>query len=316
MKYIIQSESFFIKKEEVEKIIKFINIKKEQIFIFDYAENQFLESLNQYLSTSIFGEKKLVILNNCLFLEKKILDKNLIKKLEIIINTNIENYLIFKNNNFSKNNKLLNEAIKSKKIELITKEKPSRFEITNFLKNEIKKNNFFLDSYTIKKILRYTKYDYDILKNELEKFFLSKKELNQKNIDQIIYDYVGENIFQLYDALLEKNTFNLNNILNSLRIKNISPIFIIEYLIKELQYLLLIKNYNNLNLKEKTSFLELKLNSYRLKKMYDNANIYNYEYIENIIIKLIKALILFKSNSSSSTYQLFISKIVLISSQL
>lgn len=316
MKYIIQSESFFIKKEEVEKIIKFINIKREQIFIFDYAENQFLEFLNQYLSTSIFGEKKLVILNNCHFLEKKILDKNLIKKLEIIINTNIENYLIFKSNNFNRNNKLLNEAIKSKKIELITKEKPNRFAITSFLKKEIKKNSFFLDSYIIKKILRYTKYDYDILKNELEKFFLSKKELNQKNIDQIIYDYVGENIFQLYDALLEKDTFSLNNILNSLRIKNIAPIFIIEYLIKELQYLLLIKNYNNLNLKEKTSFLELKLNNYRLKKMYDNANIYNYEYIENLIIKLIKALILFKSNSSSSTYQLFISKIILISSQL
>lgn len=316
MKYIIQSESFLIKKEEVEKIIKFINIKKEQIFIFDYTENQFSEAWNQYLGTSIFGEKKLIILNNCLFLEKKILDKNLIKKLEIIINTNIENYLIFKCNSFSKSNKFLNAAIKDKKIELITKEKPNRFEVTNFLKNKIKNNNAFLDSYTAKKLLRYTKYDYDILNNELKKLFLIKENLNQKNIDQIIYDYVGENIFQLYDALLEKNTFALNSILNSLRIKNIAPIFITEYLIKELQYLLLIKNYNDLDLEEKTSFLELKLNNYRLKRMYDNANTYNYQYIENIIIKLIKTLILFKSNSSSSTYQLFISKLILISSQL
>lgn len=316
MKYIIQSESFFIKKEEVEKIIKFIDIKKEQIFIFDYSENQFLEALNQYLSTSIFGEKKLIILNNCLFLEKKILDKSLIKKLETILNTNVENYLIFKSNHFSKSNKILNNAIKEQKIELITKEKPNRYEVTNFLKKKIKTENSFLDSYTIKKLLRYVKYDYDILNNELEKVFLVNEELNQQNIDQIIYDYVGENIFQLYDSLLEKNTANLKIILNSLRIKNISPILIIEYLIKELQYLLLLKNYNNLNLSEKTSFLELKLNSYRLKKMYDNANTYNYKYIENMIINLIKTLILFKSNSSSASYQLFIAKIILISSQL
>ncbi|BDV03541.1 MAG: hypothetical protein HPPSJP_2620 [Candidatus Hepatoplasma scabrum] len=316
MKYIIQSESFFIKKEEVENIIKFANFKREQIFIFDYTENQFARAFDQYLSNSIFGEKKIIIINNCLFLEKKILDKKFIKKINILFNAKNDNFLIFKTNKLSKNNLFLNEFLKAKKINLIYKQIPSKMEINKFLREKLKQDNLFFDSYKINKILGYVKYDYDILHNELKKISLLKDKSITNDLDLIIYDYVGENIFKLYDSLLAKNISNLSKILNSLKTKNISPIMIIEYLIKELQYLLLIKNYQNLKLKQKTSILDLNLNKYRLKKIIENANNYSYQYIEEIINKLIKSLILFKSNYSSTNYQLFIAKFILLSSQL
>src|ERR1051325_1674858 len=97
MKYIIESESFFIKKQEIEKIINFANFKKENIYIFDFEENEFDKFFDQYLSNSIFGEKKLVILNNCIFLQKKIINKNFIIKLEKFFFLKKKNLVILNN---------------------------------------------------------------------------------------------------------------------------------------------------------------------------------------------------------------------------
>ncbi|BDV02989.1 DNA polymerase III subunit delta [Candidatus Hepatoplasma crinochetorum] len=313
MKYIIESESFFIKKQEIEKIINFANFKKENIYIFDFEENEFDKFFDQYLSNSIFGEKKLVILNNCLFLQKKIINKNFIIKLEKFFNTNIDNYLILSTNKFNDKNDFIIKFIKEKKVELISIKKPDKKELFNFLNKKLKDNNYYLSYNDLRKLLRYTKYDYDILNNELKKLFLIKEQKYLKNLNLIIYDYVGENIFKLYDALLEKDQQNIYKILLFLKGNNISPVLILEYLIKELQYILIIKNYYNLKIEDKTPLLELKLNNYRLKKMTENANNYSYFYINKILNKLIGIVISFKSNSNRINYQLFIAKMILIS---
>ena len=313
MKYIIESESFFIKKQEIEKIINFANFKKENIYIFDFEENEFDKFFDQYLSNSIFGEKKLVILNNCLFLQKKIINKNFIIKLEKFFNTNIDNYLILSTNKFNDKNDFIIKFIKEKKLELISIKKPDKKELFNFLNKKLKDNNYYLSYNDLRKLLRYTKYDYDILNNELKKLFLIKEQKYLKNLNLIIYDYVGENIFKLYDALLEKDQQNIYKILLFLKGNNISPVLILEYLIKELQYIIIIKNYYNLKIEDKTPLLELKLNNYRLKKMTENANNYSYSYINKILNKLIGIVISFKSNSNRINYQLFIAKMILIS---
>ncbi|AHK22400.1 DNA polymerase III subunit delta [Candidatus Hepatoplasma crinochetorum Av] len=313
MKYIIESESFFIKKQEIEKIINFANFKKENIYIFDFEENEFDKFFDQYLSNSIFGEKKLVILNNCIFLQKKIINKNFIIKLEKFFNTNIDNYLILSTNKFNDKNDFIIKFIKERKLELISIKKPDKKELFNFLNKKLKDNNYYLSYNDLRKLLRYTKYDYDILNNELKKLFLIKEQKYLKNLNLIIYDYVGENIFKLYDALLEKDQQNIYKILLFLKGNNISPVLILEYLIKELQYILIIKNYYNLKIEDKTPLLELKLNNYRLKKMTENANNYSYFYINKILNKLIGIVISFKSNSNRINYQLFIAKMILIS---
>lgn len=313
MKYIIESESFFIKKQEIAKIINFANFKKENIYIFDFEENEFDKFFDQYLSNSIFGEKKLVILNNCIFLQKKIINKNFIIKLEKFFNTNIDNYLILSTNKFIDKNDFIIKFIKEKKVELISIKKPDKKELFIFLDKKLKDNNYYLSYTDLRKLLRYTKYDYDILNNELKKLFLIKEQKYLKNLNLIIYDYVGENIFKLYDALLEKDQQNIYKILLFLKGNNISPVLILEYLIKELQYILIIKNYYNLKIEDKTPLLELKLNNYRLKKMTENANNYSYFYINKILNKLIGIVISFKSNSNRINYQLFIAKMILIS---
>src|ERR1051325_3954083 len=131
MKYIIESESFFIKKQEIEKIINFANFKKENIYIFDFEENEFDKFFDQYLSNSIF-------------VQKKIINKNFIIKLEKFFNTNIDNYLILSTNKFNDKNDFIIKFIKEKKLELISIKKPDKKELFNFLNKKLKDNNYYL----------------------------------------------------------------------------------------------------------------------------------------------------------------------------
>ena len=184
----------------IKRIIKKINNKDLEIIKCDYPDvtiNTVLEELNTY---NFLSNCKLIIYNNCSFLNKDA-DKSIKELKKYFINPS-ENYLIMINDSLSDKKEI--KELLSTNVEIIDECVSSEKVIKDNLED------FVMDSRTSKYLCDYCLNNNEKIVNELTKIKNYKYDSENKtitidDINNIVTRDYNDDIFDLVNAIIKKN---------------------------------------------------------------------------------------------------------------
>ncbi len=197
-------------KDFINKLINDNNI--QNIIRYDLNDDLIESVIEDASYDDMFGDKKLIIVNNSSFLS----DKDNIEILEkYLLNPNINNFLIFILNEEKINDK--NNIIKiiREKCQLLEFNKIKGRELDKYIKNEFEKEDYAIDNESVRIIIELLSEDLSLIKNEIIKLKLYKieeKEINVNDVKNVVSRLPEDNIFELVNAVVnrdKKTSFNI-----------------------------------------------------------------------------------------------------------
>lgn len=201
MLYLFTWNNEYLVKEELKKwkshfLGKFGEFNMTHIQnIEELDKNALSENL---LSASFFSEKKLVIIDNIDKVEKDESKKEfLISILDKIPESNI---IVFSSNSLQERSLLYKKCLEVWEVK--------RFDIKNTYETKLfieKKYNSKIDSKAIDKIISYKSNNLSKIISELDKLFITKTSVNEKDIVEIITPEFEETVFIFVDKVLNKD---------------------------------------------------------------------------------------------------------------
>lgn len=292
MIYTIHSNDDVMFKDYLAKIYRNNNIQADIMNTqeFDVLERSIDEILDYCLTTPFFSDYKICILKNPVFLTGESSKKDyseFIEKLENYIdNENPSTILIIyanydKLDERKKINKILKEKTNFKKLETPNPEQLAKIIIKMFENNNISINMsnalFIIDKVGTNLV---------DLQKEIEKLSLYKPNstLNREDIeDFIVYD-IDASIFDLSNAILEKNTVLALDTFDNLLAEGFEPIVLISVLANQLRIALMANLYQRQGYNQSDIAKKLKIHPYRVKLALKLK--YSSENIKDILLKL------------------------------
>ena len=230
-----------LKNEEIIKLKS--QIKNETT---NYEEKQIIENkqnfFDQILNRSLFEKGKIIIINRATDKITTIIEEILEKNIE-------ETFIIINTDPLDKKSKLRNFFEKDKDRLVSIAFYPDTVDTLSKLANNfLKEKKISLSQININFIINRCNGDRKNLKNELKKielFSLSKKEISQEDLFQLINLTENHNINELVDYCLAKNQKKTLNILNENIFTNEDCIIITRTMLKKTKKLLkLVNNFN------------------------------------------------------------------------
>ena len=224
---------------------KFINdlMKKEQIedkITNDYEESNIKDVLEECSYNDLFGNKKLVVLNNATFLTGKTTLND--DSLELYINNPNELTILILKVNEDK----LDER---KKLVKLLKEKSTVKlflsldvkDINAYIKNYFTSEEYKIDNTTIALIASRINGNTKVLNSELNKLMLYKindKTITKEDVLKVITKYEEDNIFKLVDAVIKKDKPSIFTLYKGLIDNKEEPAVIMSLLSNNLRIIL------------------------------------------------------------------------------
>lgn len=231
--------------EDTFGINKFINdlMKKEQIedkITYDYEECNIKDVLEECSYNDLFGNKKLVVLNNANFLTGKTTLND--DSLESYINNPNELTILILKVNEDK----LDER---KKLVKLLKEKSTVKlflsldvkDINAYIKNYFTSEDYKIDNTTISLIASRINGNTKVLNSELNKLMLYKindKTITKEDVLKVITKYEEDNIFKLVDAVIKKDKPSIFTLYKGLIDNKEEPAVIMSLLSNNLRIIL------------------------------------------------------------------------------
>ncbi|HOZ53813.1 MAG TPA: DNA polymerase III subunit delta [Bacilli bacterium] len=238
--YLIYSKNLSLINKEIDKIID----SKEEKVIYDLDNSSINELLNDALSISMFSNKKYIICKNTNFLlsTNTISDEDQKYLTNYLNDNNKINTIIF--------TVLSDKLDDRKKIVKLFREKTKVIEIeeikdsTIFAKEEFKKNGYLISTLDASYFINKVGNNVDIILNEIEKMIIYKdieKEITKEDIDKISSRAFKDNIFELIEAVVNKDRSKIFDLYNDLILLKEDEIKIIVMLANRFRLILQVK---------------------------------------------------------------------------
>lgn len=195
------------------------NIKKiiSQYSNYEYISInfQYLDEIYKEVSTvPMFSEGKLIVLDNCNFLEPGKSDLNEIKYNEIInlVNNNNIILIMITYNAIDKRKKIV------KSLDCIIDCFDKSINFNNWLKSYFMQHNFQISSDDINYLIYLVGKNMDMLTNEADKLILYSDDqtINRDMINKIVSKQTDESVWNLLDAVYENDKVKMLNIIDDL----------------------------------------------------------------------------------------------------
>ena len=256
--FLIYGENNGLKKDVKNLIRRERKKERKSIELLTLYENEIISNnenfYNSMYSSSLFGDKKIITINDGT-------DK-IIKIINDIIDKYPENViLIIFSGILEKKSKLRNLFEKNNKALCIPCYLDSEKDLEIILNTEIKENNISLSRESINLIIEKSNNDRNNLRNEIEKiksFALNKKNLDIDEIKSII-NFSGEyKSDKLVNECLSGNILQYKKILTELYTNSINQILLLRILSRKIHKLLNLKKIEKNN-----NNLESALNTYK-----------------------------------------------------
>lgn len=290
--YLIYGEDLFLIKENIKKIINNSKIDKDSIIKYNMEENTIetlVEELNMY---DMFGNKKIVISDNSIFLSSEVKKDNNYNTdllLEYLKNSNPESILIIiLNKNIDERKKISKEL---KKIcTVINCNKFNDYELFDYVKNRLIKNGFKVNNSSIDLIIKYVGNDLMNLNNELNKLMMYKLQeriITDNDVNSIISKNIHNNVFDLIDSVVSNNKVKIFEIYEDLmQNSGEEPTKIIVMLANQFRLILQTKLLINEGLNENEIAKKLEVHPYRIKLAHEKAKKINTDLLKNYLVDL------------------------------
>jgi len=298
-------------KELKDKFIREIDPSGQNIWKIDGDKMKIEDLSNQLGSSSLFVNKKMVIISDLIknkqkdFLKKflEYIKKNKLSEspdIFIFVEKNIKNK---KNKGLVKTNNDKDTPLNMSEkafFEFLIKEKYSQelnkftnSELISFIQKELDKSSLKIDNRLAQTIINLTAGDPWIIKNEIKKLIHLKlsekvnKNINLKDIEDNVFEKIQEDIFAFIDAISSKNIKQSLEILEKQYLADLEPDYIMNMLVRQFKILLQIKEALELNLSAQKMASYLKLHPFIISKGVNQAKNFDKNFLKKTINNLL-----------------------------
>lgn len=263
--YLIYGEEDYFINKEIDKIKN--EYKDYEVVSYDMTLNNISDALEDALMGSLFSSNKLIICTNSFFLtgtkceiEHKIDD--LLKYLTI----DSDNILVISVNSDTLDNrkKIVKELNKFKVIKC-DKLKPN--ELNKFIKDYCKNNNYKINEDAVNLMIERLNDNLYIISSELDKMFLYKEDdvITKKDVSEVVSRVINTNIFDLINAIVEKNIDKALFVYDDLLLINEEEIKLIVTLANQFRLIYQVKSMFKSGYSELDISKSLGVHPYRIK---------------------------------------------------
>lgn len=283
--YLIYGNDYGLIKREIDKLTNEVS----DVVKYDLSTDKIDELLDDASCMSLFGDKKVLVGENALFLTTTTTNVN--HNLDYLTNylndDNHENIVILsvltaKLDERKKIVKLLKE-----KSKVIYKELIDNKDLPSFIINEFNNEGYKIDYKTANYFVNYVGKNVDILLSEINKMIIFKdndKNITINDIDEISSKAINDNVFDLSDAIMKKDFKRMYDCYNDLIILKEEPIKIIAMLGNQFNLVYQCKLLSSKGLSEKEIATSLSVHPYRVKLAIETD--YMISELKDILIKL------------------------------
>lgn len=271
--YIIKSDSYRLLDAKIKELTN--NIDKENITYFDLTIDSLSVIIEECNYTSLFNDKKAIIVNNANIFGTKYEYKEDMELLEKYLNSpNNNTILIFITDSIS---------VKKRCVKII-KDNGNFFELKKVVGEDLKrlvidylkKDSFKIENSALNKLINNLNENYDFILNELDKVIVTKKDylITNEDIDKYTIKIVEENIFDFVDLVIKKDTKNVFIKLEKYIQEKQEPAIILANIASQYRLIYSVKNLIKDGFSEKNIADELGIHPYRVKLAHEKS--YNY----------------------------------------
>ncbi len=268
-------------REELRMITK--KQEKASLNWFDFVridakdnEVEIFEKIRQSVNTiSMFNEKKLVIIEN-IFLALQDIQKNI---LEFLKNKSIEKdkdiTLVFWTETIEERSELfkfLKTKAECKAFDLL-----KRVQLKNWIKNYISEREGEVEQRALDKLIEYIGSDLWRMANEINKLLNYSKTIKLEDIELLVKPEIDLNIFEMVDALGQKNKTRVLNLFNQHLEKGDDEFYLLSMFVYQIRNLLRIKS---------TPLAKLDLHPFVIRKTQYQAKNFTFEELKKIYYQL------------------------------
>jgi DNA polymerase-3 subunit delta len=275
----------FRSRQKLNEIIeRYKKIHKSGLSLkfFDFEKDSFEDFRDTLKSSSMFREKKLLVLKN-LFSNRKV-ENDFLKNLKEISKSK-EIILVYEKEIDEKSPlaKELKKEAKFQNFELLEGER-----LKNWVKREFQKYQAKISNEAIQKLINYVGSDLWQMENEIKKLvnFRDKKEIKIKDIELLVKPKIETDIFKTIDAIAAKNKKRALSLIKEHLQVGDSPTYLLAMINFQFRNLLMIRDLIERG-KSLTNILrELDLHPFLIKKIYFLAKKFSLEDLKKIYQKI------------------------------
>ena len=284
--YLIYGNDYSLIKREIDKITKEIN----DVTTYDLSLEKVDNLLNDASVISMFGDKKALIGENALFLStsSSSINHDLDYLQRYLEDDNHDNIVIFTlNENKLDERKKIVKLLK-KRATVIHKDVIKDKDLPDFVRDEFFNNGYKIDYKAASYFVQYAGSNVDILISEINKMMMYKdgdKIIKIEDINEITSKKMNDNIFDLSNAIMDKNFKKMYECYNDLMTLKEEPIKIIAMLGSTFTLVYQCKLLYNDGKRQNEIADILKVHPYRVKLAIEN-NYYKINNIKEILKKL------------------------------
>ena len=276
--YLIFGEENYLINEKIKDIKKSIKVEDDNVISYDLTNDSISSVLVEASTVSMFSDKKLIICDNSLFLTaNKSLSEEELKDLTNYLENSFEDvYILFivreeKVDSRKKITKLINKISK-----VFDCNKIDSYKLNSYVGDYIRDKGYSISSSSVELIISKVGYELSNIIKELDKMFIYKgedKKITKEDIEDVITNNLEKNIFELTNAIVNKEKNKVIKIYNELIKSGEDPIKLIVTLSNQFRLILQVKLMRNGGYSEKEIVTILKEHPYRIniamKSLYD-----------------------------------------------
>lgn len=262
--YTIYGEESFLIQRYINKLIKSNDI---EITRYDMSYDSIESVFEEIMMNSMFSNSKIVICENCTFLtsnNKSSVNVDVVSKM---LDTIIDCKLIFTvNSSLDERKKIVKDI--HKKTNTVEFKKLKDNEVINFVMDEFKSNKYNINYNTSKYFVSIVGNELGVINNEIEKMILFKSEdyeISEKDVDSISSVFIKDNIFDLVNAIINKDLDTALLLYDDLITMGGEVIVLIAMLANQFRLIYQTKSMYKMGYSEKDIATMLDINPYRIR---------------------------------------------------
>ena len=230
----------------------------------DASEVSFIEMLDEISSSPLGYDKKVVSIENCSFLAKETKslkeDKDYKELLALLRHNDEDKVVIFSIYEKAIDTKgelykIVNESGKVMSLESVSEGKWKEY-----VQAYIDKYNINIDVDALNELAKRTEADFALFRNTMDKLTLYTDHITYNDINLMVLKPLEENVFLIYNSLINKKSDDAIKIYRDLVAQNVEPITIVSTLAKQFRLLHEVKYLTKQRMKntEVASLLNIK----------------------------------------------------------
>ncbi len=287
--YLIFGEENYLIDEKIKDIKDSIKASEDNIITYDLNNDSISSVLIEASTVSMFSDKKLIICDNSAFLcANKSLSEEELEDLTKYLNNPFDDvYLLFivreaKVDSRKKITKLINKISK-----VYDCNKIESYKLNNYVFDYIKDKGYSISSSSVELIISKVGYELSNIIKELDKMFIYKgedKKITKEDIEDVITNNLEKNIFELTNAIVNKEKNKVIKIYQELIKSGEDPIKLVVTLSNQFRLILQVKIMRNTGYSETEIVSILKEHPYRINLAMRST--YDEKTLKDLLLKL------------------------------